>query len=121
MKRGFDRTERVADLIHKALAPMILQDRSDDKFQFVTITGVKVSRDLSYATVYVSVLTDEEEQIKQTVLALNREAKSFRYHLAHAVSLRIAPELRFVYDESTAQGFRISRLIDSAVKKSDKN
>ena len=117
-RRGFDRTQRVADLIQKALAQMLLQDMSDDRFRFVTITSVTVTRDLSYAKVYVSVLTDEEP--KQLVDALNRAAKSIRYNLAHAVDLRVVPELKFVYDESTARGFKLSNLIDSAVKKSEK-
>lgn len=120
MKRGFERTQRVADLIQKSLAQMLLQDMSDDRFRLVTVTGVTVSRDLSYAKVYVSVLVDEEDKIKQTVIALNRAAKALRYNLAHAVNLRAVPELKFVYDESTARGFRISTLIDSAVKKEKK-
>jgi|SRR5579885_36731 ribosome-binding factor A len=120
MKRGFERTQRVADLIQKALAQLLLQDMTDDRFRLVTITGVNVSRDLSYAKIYVSVLMDEKEKIQQTVTALNRAAKSLRYHLAKEVDLRIIPELKFVYDETTAHGFRISTLIDSAMKKSDK-
>lgn len=120
MKRGFERTQRVADLIQKALAQMLLQDMSDERFRFVTITSVTVSRDLSYAKVYVSVLMDEEEKIKEMVEMLNHAAKSLRYNLARAVDLRLVPELKFVYDESTARGFRISGLIDSALQK-DKN
>lgn len=120
MKRGFDRTRRVNDLLQKAIALMLLEDMSDDRFRLVTITSVVVSRDLSYAKVYVSVLMDDELKIKQTVQALNQVAKNFRYHLARAVKLRIIPELKFVYDESTAHGFRISSLIDSALKKSSK-
>lgn len=120
MKRGFERTQRVADLIQKSLAQMLLQDMSDDRFRLVTVTSVTVSRDLSYAKVYVSVLMDEKDKIKQTVEALNRAAKSLRYNLAREIDLRVMPELKFVYDESTAHGFRISTLIDSAVKKSEK-
>lgn len=120
MKRGYDRTERIADLIQKSLAQMLLEDMSDDRFRLVSITSVTISRDLSYAKVYVSVLMDDEIKIKQTVQALNRAAKGLRYHLAHAVKLRIVPELKFIYDESIAQGFRISTLIDSAVKKTEK-
>jgi len=119
MKRGFERSQRVGDLIQKTLAQMLLQDMSDDRFRLVTITSVNVTRDLSYAKVYVSILLDEEDKIKQTIAALNRAAKSLRYHLAHEVELRIAPKLNFVYDASTAHGFRISTLIDSAVKKTD--
>jgi ribosome-binding factor A len=120
MKRSFDRTQRVADLIQKSLATMLLQSMTDERFRLVTITSVTVVRDLSYAKIYVSVLMDEEDKIKQTIEALNRAAKSMRYHLAHEVDLRVVPELKFIYDESTARGFRISTLIDSAVKKSDK-
>jgi ribosome-binding factor A len=118
-RRGYDRTQRVADLLQKTLAQLLLQDMSDDRFRLVTITSVDVSRDLSYAKIFVSVLMDEEEKIKQTVMALNRAAKALRYSLAREVQLRIVPELRFVYDEATAHGFRISMLIDSAIKKSD--
>lgn len=119
MKRGFERTQRVADLLQKTLAQLLLQE-NDGRFSLVTITSVTVTRDLSYAKVYVSVLLDEEDKIKETVKALNRSAKSLRYHLAHMVDLRIVPELKFVYDESTAHGFRISTLIDAAVKKEKK-
>lgn len=120
MKRGFDRTQRVADLIQKALAQILLEDMSDENFRLVTITGVSVSRDLSYAKIYISVLVDEEKKIKETIQALNHAAKSLRYNLAHAVDLRIVPDLKFVYDDSTARGFRISSLIDKAVKNEKK-
>jgi ribosome-binding factor A len=116
MKRGYDRTARVADLIQKALAP-ILQQEVSAPIGLVTITGVAVSRDLSYATIYVSVLTDEQTKVKETIKLLNREAKNIRFSLAKAVKLRIVPEIKFVFDESTAHGFHISQLIDKATKK----
>lgn len=119
MKRGYDRTQRVADLIQKTLAQMLLQEMSDERFRFVTITSVTVTRDLSYAKIYVGVLSEDQEVVKQTVNGLNRAAKSLRYSLAKAVDLRIAPELKFVYDESAAHGFKINQLIDAAVKKSE--
>ena len=120
MRKGFDRTQRVADLLQKALAKILMEQDLGDQFSLVTITGVNVSRDLSYARVYVSVLLDETHEIKHVVQSLNRSAKGLRYQLAREVDLRIIPELKFVYDESTAHGFRISDLIDSAVKKSEK-
>lgn len=119
MKRSYDRTERVADLIQKTLASMLLQGVHGEHFGFVTITSVQVSRDLSYAKVYISVLTETDEKIKETINALNRAAKSLRYELAQSVKLRIIPKLKFVYDESTARGFRISNLIDAAIKKKE--
>lgn len=120
MKRGYDRTQRIADLIQQALAQMLLQDMGDNRFRLVTITGVTVSRDLSYAKVFVSMLIDEPEQIKAMVSELNQATKFLRFNLAKAVKLRVVPELKFVYDESAAQGFRINSLINAAAKKSGK-
>jgi ribosome-binding factor A len=119
MKRGFERSQRVADLIQKTLAQMLLEDMSDERFKLVTITSVSVSRDLSYAKVYVGMLIDEKEKIKETVDTLNRAAKALRYQLAQVVKLRIAPELKFIYDDSTARGFQLSHLINSIDKKSN--
>lgn len=120
MKRGFARQDRVGDLIQKTLAQMLLENTRDARFRLVTITGVTVTRDLSYAKIYVSLLIDEEDQIKHTVAALNRLAKSFRYNLAHTVDLRIVPQLKFIYDDSIARGFRISTLIKEAMQKEKK-
>ena len=119
MKRGYDRAARVADLIQKTLAQILLQDMSDDRFRLVTITSVTMSRDLSYAKVYVTVLDDDKEKIKAILADLNRQAKPLRFQLAKAVKLRIAPEIKFVYDESTAYGFKINTLLDEAIKKSE--
>ena len=120
-KRGYDRTQRVADLIQKTVAQMLLQDMSDERFRFVTITSVTVAKDLSYAKIYVGVLTEDKEKIKETVNALNGAAKALRYNLVKAVDLRIAPELKFVYDESTAHGFRINMLINQAERKTNED
>src|SRR3990167_10447285 len=114
-RRGFDRTQRVADLIQKSLAQILQYGMIDDQFKVVTVVSVEVSRDLSYAKVYVSVLLDDEAKIKEMMTLLNRSAKAIRYELARAVDLRIVPELKFVYDESIAHGFRISSLINSAI------
>lgn len=120
MKRGFDRSQRIAELIRQALAQILLREMGDNRFRLVMVTDVTLSRDISYAKVYVSVLLDDDNEIKELVDALNKAAHAIRYHLARAVDLRIIPELKFVYDESTARGFRISNLIDSAVKKEQK-
>lgn len=120
MPRGFDRSRRVSDLIQKALAQILMQEGSAD-LRLVTIISVDVSRDLSYAKVFVSVMSDDKAEIERIVQGLNRSVKEIRHSLAHAVKLRIAPELKFVYDDSTVRGFQISHLIESAMKKTKKN
>ena len=118
VRRGFSRSERVADSIQRSLARTLLQEMHDERFRLVTLTGVVVSKDLSYAKVYISVLLEEKEEIQSIIKALNRAANKMRYHLAQDVDLRIVPELKFVYDESTKHGLAISSLIDFAIKKS---
>ena len=120
MKRRVDRAQRVGDLICRALANILLEDMTDERFRLVTVMGANVSRDLSYAKIYVSALMDDENQIRDTIKSLNNSVKRIRYQLAKAVELRIVPELKFVYDDTTARGFHISGLIDEAVKKSNK-
>ena len=119
MKRGFDRLQRIAELIKQTLSQILLHDMADERFRLVMITDVVVSRDMSHAKVYVSVLLDEEAKIKETVVALNKASKAMRYNLANQIDLRVAPELKFVYDESTARGFQITTLINSAIKKDE--
>lgn len=117
MKRGYDRTQRIADLIHKTLAQMLLQEMSDERFKFVTVTGVTVTKDLAHAKIFVSVFSEDEAEIKKIIQSLNRASKALRFNLAHEVKLRVVPELKFVFDSSTAHGFHISHLIDKADKR----
>lgn len=121
MKQGSDaRTQRIADLIQQSLADIITKEMGDTRFHLVTITGVTVARDLSYAKIYVSFLFDEEKKIRSTVRALNHAAKKLRYELAQRVKLRIIPTLKFIYDQSSARGAKVSILIDEALKKTVK-
>jgi ribosome-binding factor A len=116
--RGFDRMQRVADLIQRSLAQIFLKDVSDDRFRFISITGVTVTRDLAYANIYVSLFAEEEVKIRQSIDALNRATKYIRYKLANDTDLRVVPELRFFYDESLLRGSKISSLIHRVMKKS---
>ena len=118
MKRKTNRQDRIADLIQQSLAESLLRRVSDERFKLVTVTGVSISKDLSYAKVFVSVLVPDEE-IKSVVKALNNAAKLLRHYLAQDIQLRIVPELKFTYDESIARGTRISSLINNALLSDD--
>ena len=120
MKRGYDRSHRVADLLQKTLAPLIAQEMNDPRFRLLTVTGVVMNRDLSYAKVYISVMVDDVEQIHDMVKALNESAKSLRYRMAKQVELRIVPELKFIYDESIVHGVHMDQVIHDAIKKEHK-
>lgn len=112
--KGYSRTQRLSDLIQNALAEIIRKDERTSSLGMITVTGVEVAHDLSYAKVFVSVLQDEKAA--EIVNKLNEETKYLRYSLANEVDLRITPELRFFYDDSTVRGSRISSLINNALK-----
>lgn len=73
--------------------------------KFVTINEVRITNDLSYAKVYVTVLNDEYRDI--TLKALNQAKGFIRKELASRIDIRHIPELEFVYDESIEYGNKI--------------
>jgi ribosome-binding factor A len=115
MSKGFKREQRINDLIQTTLAEILQRNAKDMRFGMITLTGVNVSHDLAHAKVFVSVL--EEDKAKETLVALNNASKYLRYELANAIELRVTPQLKFVYDDSSVRGSRISSLINNALKK----
>ena len=116
MKQGGpDRMQRIAALVQNVLAELVQQEMQHTSFKLVTITGISISKDLSIAKVFVSTLLEENN--KEVVAVLNEMAKLLRRALAGRVKLRIVPELRFFYDDSSSRGYHISSLIDKALEK----
>ena len=93
---------------------LIPRELDDPHAHQITLTGAKVSRDLSSARIYFSLLSGAAEA-KQTAKSLNRAAGFLRHALMGRVSLRTVPALRFYFDESVERGARIDSLIDRAI------
>ena len=111
--QGVDRTRRVAELIRRALADIIRDRLPDRGLGLLTITATEVTRDLSRATVFISLLGEEEDQERVTK-TLNEESSVLRYELSRTLNLRHTPEIKFRYDVSIERGARLSRLIDDS-------
>lgn len=97
------RMERVQKLIQQELGQILDRElRNPDIPRFITVAAVKVSPDLSQATVVVTFLTDEnDETIKATLTALNRSSGYIRTLVAKRVRLKRHPHLHFVYTDAT--------------------
>ena len=108
---GVDRTRRVAELIRRALADIIRDRLPDRGLGLLSITATEVTRDLSRATVFISLLGEEEDQERATKI-LNEESSALRHELSRTLNLRHTPEIKFRYDLSIERGARLSRLID---------
>lgn len=108
---------KVADFIRDEVARIIQFEMRDPRIgSFVSVNEVKVSKDLSYADIYVSSLQAEAEVTKvELVAVLNKAAGFFRSTLAKRHSMRTTPKPRFHYDELVESAPQLEQLIAKAV------
>jgi ribosome-binding factor A len=108
------RTERVAKLIQREVAKLLSTDFADQVKPLVTVTDARITKDLSIAYVYVSVMGDSSEQRETTFKRLESQLPELRSALASRVrhQLRIIPELRLFLDESLQRAERMENLFD---------
>lgn len=115
--REFGREERVADFIRDELASIIQRQMRDPRVGMVSVNEVKVSKDLSYAEVYVSSHeTTSDDERDELIGVLNKAAGYFRSQLAKRHSMRTTPKPRFHYDEVIERGPALESLIEKAVR-----
>ena len=106
----YNRTDRISEEIRKELCNIIRELKDPGLPQMVSVTKVDVTKDLSYAKAYISVLGDEKVQ-KSALDALRRAAGFIRKEVAHRVKLRAVPEFTFIFDDSIAYGSYINELL----------
>jgi len=116
MAREFSRSRRVAQQIQKELAQIVSREVKAQEFGMITVNEVDLSRDLSYAKVYFTILNDDAANIKEAVSRLNEQAPLLRSMMGSAMRLRIVPELKFYYDKSLSEGIRMTSLVNQAVR-----
>lgn len=102
------RTERVQKVAKEILGEAI-QELKDPRVGFVTVTGVRVSPDLRYARVFVTVLGTDEEQ-EDAVAGLASAAPRLRQALGRQVRMKYLPELRFELDTLQENAQRLEYL-----------
>lgn len=104
------RTERLGGQIQQEISDIISRKVKDPRLGFVTVTGVKMSPDLRYATVYVTVMGADEDAEKS--LGCLESASSFiRHELGGRLHVKHVPELRFFIDEAALRGRRIDNIL----------
>ncbi|GAK10963.1 LOW QUALITY PROTEIN: ribosome-binding factor A [Geomicrobium sp. JCM 19039] len=103
------RAQRVGEQMKKEMSDILMREVKDPRVQFVTVTGVDVTGDLQQATVYVTVLGEDEE--KDATLKALKKAKFIRSEIGKRIQLRKTPEIDFSLDESIAYGNRIEELL----------
>ncbi|MCQ2064763.1 MAG: 30S ribosome-binding factor RbfA [Bacteroidaceae bacterium] len=105
------RQQKISRLIQKELGEMFLQQTKLTKGLMVTVSGVKISPDLSIASVYLSIFPSDKGE--ETVKNINDNVRDIRYDFGQRVrhQLRIIPELRFFLDTTIEYMAHIDELL----------
>jgi len=113
------RTERLGRLIQDKISTLVLEGKIKDPrvTPFISITRVQVSRDLSYADIYVSNI-GRDDNLKRNTQGLQSAAKFIQSQLGLALKVRKIPHLRFHADTSIRDGFEMTQKIDQLVEDS---
>jgi len=113
MAKEYSRTLRIAGLIQRELSQILHHEVKDLRLKLVNISDVEVTRDLSYAKIFFTML--DEKKSKDTLVALTNASGHLRSILAKRIDIRTIPKLQFVFDDSMLRGNKISNLIDEAI------
>jgi ribosome-binding factor A len=114
--KEFSRTARIADFLKRELGSFIQKELRDPRLGMVSVIDAEVSRDMSHAKIYVTVMgKDSAEEAKESLAVLNKAAGFLRSQVAKINNARTTPQLRFYYDSSVNRGQHLSKLIQDAV------
>lgn len=105
------RPERVGDQVRTELCALLQRSIRDPAVQLVTVTRVRMSRDLQHARVYYTTLGDTSTR-PDTAKGLRRAAPFLRAQLGRRVRMRRVPELTFVFDEAIERESRIAQVLE---------
>ncbi len=110
-----ERTDRIAVEMQKEISDIIRNNIKDPRLPgLVSVTAVRVTRDLRYARVYVSIFGNDS--VKQDAIkALKHAAGYIRHEIGQRIQLRYTPEITFLLDDSIEHGMHISNLINKTI------
>lgn len=108
--RNNNRMGRIDEEYRKELSQIISYDlKNPNVTGMIGVTKVKVTTDLKYAKVYVSILNSKN--IKETMDGLKKSSGFIRSELAKRINLRNTPELIFEIDDSIEYGAKIDSIL----------
>ncbi len=119
MPKDFPRSDRLASQIQRELASLVRNNLKDPRLSAPTILEVQVSKDLSQARVFFSVLDPDDAE--QSLHALRHASGYLQREVGKVLKSRITPKLVFIYDDSDIRGRTMSELIDSVIARDNSN
>ena len=101
---------RVDEAVRQVLSDAMTSALKDPRIGFVTVTDVSTSPDLRHATVYVSVLGDDERRAA-SLDGLQAAHGYLQRRVASELRLKYTPSLVFQYDDTTDRALRVEQLL----------
>lgn len=104
------RVNRVAEQMKKEMGDLLSKKIKDPRIGFITVTDVEVTGDLQQATVFITVLGDEQQK-KETLVGLAKAKGFIRSEIGKRIRLRKTPTIMFEFDKATEYGNRIETIL----------
>jgi ribosome-binding factor A len=109
------RSDRLAHELKVQISLILSREMRDPRIGLTTVTDARVSPDLRYARIFVSVFGSPDDQ-KQALAALNQGAAFVRRLLSSRLRLRHSPEVTFEFDQSVQHGARMEEILNEVKK-----
>ena len=105
------RMNKIEDLLHKEIANIIVTRIDNPQIKnTVTITDIKVSKDIRSAVVYFVTLDKNFNKVEKII---NELKPTIKFYLSKNVHLKRIPDIKFIFDDTLIKGQRINKLLDS--------
>ena len=120
MNKNSNRLGRIDEELKKEISNIINYDLKNPNITgLISVTKAKITPDLKYAQIYVSILNSKNT--KETLAALKKSSGFVRTEVAKRINLRITPEIIFVLDDSIEYGERIDKILKEILPEKPKN
>ena len=104
------RSEHLEKSLIREINNIIYRKINDPRIKFVTITRVKVSSDLKYADIFVTIFNDRKQQ-KKALEGLKNATNFIRGELGKDLKIRYVPNIKFIIDKDLEQQYKLLKII----------
>ena len=120
MNKNSNRLVRIDEELKKEISSIITYDLKNPNITgMISVTKAKITPDLKYAKVYVSILNSKN--VKETLAGLKKSSGFVRSEVAKRINLRITPEIIFILDDSMEYGERIDKILKEILPERKEN
>ncbi len=120
-RSNVNRSDRINAELQKEIYEIISRRLKNPLItEMFSVLKVDCAKDLSYAKVYISVYSKNEEKKSATFKAIKEDAKKIRYELSKSMMVRTVPELNFILDDSMDYSDKMNKLFNE-IKKGEEN